>query len=161
MVDLFWLWRSENDGKCSFLNLCCIYTDRRTFRTVEQIWKEPRFRQKNAAAACFKEVSNAAEGVSGRCGPTRLCNTNFLADLQWVRPHLEWRGDAWKLFTCTCSSGGWIWKGFPTGKLVPSPSQLSSQMHHFLRHMFMLFISYTYLFCVKTSNTKNFLLHKP
>ena len=55
MVDLFWLWRSEHDGKCSFLILCCIYTDRRTFtsrfRTVEQIWKEPLFRQKNAACA--------------------------------------------------------------------------------------------------------------
>ena len=51
MVDLFWLWRSENDGKRSVLIACCIYTDRRTFRTVEQIWKEPLFSQKNAACA--------------------------------------------------------------------------------------------------------------
>ena len=84
MVDLFRLWRSENDGKCSVLIPCCIYTDRRTFRTVEQIWKEPLFlfSQKNAACAHTSRKNlmplRVCPGGVVHDQKTSICNTNFL-----------------------------------------------------------------------------------
>ena len=94
MGDLFWLWRSGNDEKCSFLIFWCIYT----FRTDESIWKKPRFSQKNAAFALIsRRVFNAAEGVPEGAvhdqNKTCLKQTSC-SDLQWARAHLEWRGDA-------------------------------------------------------------------
>ena len=40
--------------------------------------RAPFLAEKRCLCSYLTEVSNAAEGVSGRCGPTRLCNTNFL-----------------------------------------------------------------------------------
>ena len=162
MVDLFWLWRSENDGKCSFSFFLCIYTDKRTFRTVEQIWKKHLFRQKNAACAHTSRKFLMPQRVCpGGVQQASVILTSW-SDLQWVRPHLEWRGDAYKALYQN-SSGGWIWNGFPTGKLVPMAITIAAQFPNapLSASYVHAFISFTYLFCVKRSNTKNFLICKP
>ena len=71
---------------------------------------------------------------------TSLCKTDFLLWSALSKSSLTSNGEETPntIFTWTVSVPDWIRKGFPTGKLLPSPSRLSSQLHHFLRHVFML-----------------------
>ena len=94
--------------------------------------------RKRCLCSYLTEVSNAGEGVPGRCCPwskQAYAKQTSCSDLHWARAHFDWwRGDAWHTLYLN-SFGDWIRKGFPTGKLLPSPSRLSSQLRHFLRHV--------------------------
>ena len=130
-----------------FFNPCCIYTDRRTPRTEEWISKEPPFARKTPPCAHTSRKSlmplRACPGgvVHDQSKPMQYRLTALICseqELTWNgerRPNLKTKSSLPEQFR-------WLHKNLvriPTQQeLLPSPSQLSSQLHHYLRHVFML-----------------------
>ena len=97
LVDLFWLWRFGNDGKCYFLFLVAFIPTKETFTTDVSIRKKLLFSQENVACALisrkFLMPLRACPKVWSMI-KTSLWKQTSCSDLEWARAHLEWRGDA-------------------------------------------------------------------
>ena len=151
-----WLWHSDNDGKCSFPIPCCINTDRRTFRTVEQIWKEPLFSQKNTACARRprKFLMPLRVCPGGVVQQAYVILTSW-SDLQWVRPHSENGNETpKKLFTWTVQ----------VVEYEKDSQQENSYRHHRSSVPKCTAASYVHAFIkldMSIINTKCFLIHTP
>ena len=119
---------------------CCIYTDRRTFRTDEKVWKEPLLTRKTLLVliphGCFLcrwwRVCQAWSMMK-----TSLCKTIFLLSSAVSKSSLGRERSRLKRslpeeFRCFDT------KRTPNRKTLTFTIAAQSQLHHFLRHVFML-----------------------